>query len=55
MLYSDKNNLLINFNEVNNLGANYIISSFPIKDQVLEPNYVLYDEKNKIYLYRLIK
>ena len=55
MLYSDKNNLLINFNEVNNLGANYIISSFPIKDQVLESNYVLYDEKNKIYLYRLIK
>jgi hypothetical protein len=55
VLYSDKNNLLINFNEVKNLGADYIISSFPIKDQVLESNYVLYDEKNKIYLYRLIK
>ena len=54
LFYSDKDNLLINFNEVKNLGAEYIISSFPIKNQVLLSKYVLYDEKNKIYLYRLI-
>ena len=54
LFYNDPNNLLINFNEVKNLGAKYIISSFSIKNEALESNHVLYDEKNKIYLYRLI-
>ena len=54
LFYNDQNNLLINFNEVKNLGAKYIISSFSIKNEALESNYVLYDEKNEIYLYRLI-
>ena len=54
LFYNDPNNLLINFNEVKNLGAKYIISSFSIKNEALESDHVLYDEKNKIYLYRLI-
>ena len=54
LFYNDPNNLLINFNEAKNLGAKYIISSFSIKNEALESNHVLYDEKNKIYLYRLI-
>ena len=54
LFYNDQNNLLINFNEAKNLGAKYIISSFSIKNEALESNHVLYDEKNKIYLYKLI-
>ena len=54
LFYNDPNNLLINFKEVKNLGAKYIISSFSIKNEALESDHVLYDEKNKIYLYRLI-
>ena len=54
LFYSDKNNLLINFNEVKNLGAEYIISTFLIKNDSLESNYLLYDKKNEIYLYKII-
>jgi len=54
MFYSDENNLLFNFDEAKNLGAKYIISSFPIKNKKLETNYLLYDENTKIYLYKLI-
>ncbi len=54
LFYNDPNNLRINFNEVKKLGAKYIISSFSIKNEALDSDYVLYDEKNKIYLYRLI-
>ena len=54
LFYSDKNNLLINFKNAKNLGAKYIISSFPIKNKNLESDYLLYDENNKIYLYKII-
>jgi len=54
MFYNDKNNLLFNFKAVKNLGAEYIISSFPIKNKNLESNCLLCDIKNKIYLYKII-
>jgi len=54
MLHNDKNNLLFNFKEAKNLGAKYIISSFPIKNENLEFNCLLCDENNKIYLYKII-
>jgi len=54
MFYNDKNNLLFNFKEAKNLGAKYIISSFPIKNENLEFNCLLCDENNKIYLYKII-
>jgi hypothetical protein len=54
LFYNDKNNLLINFKEAKNLGAEYIISSFPLKNKNLESNYLLYNENDKIYLYKII-
>jgi hypothetical protein len=54
MFYSNKNNLLFNFNEAKNLGAEYIISSFLIENINLKFNYLLYDEDKKIYLYEII-
>jgi hypothetical protein len=54
MFYNDQNNLLLNFNEAKNLGAEYIISSFPVQNKNIESNYLLHDEKNNIYLYKII-
>jgi len=54
MFHNDKNNLLFNFKEAKNLGAKYIISSFPIKNENLESSCLLCDENNKIYLYKII-
>ena len=54
MLYNNQDNLLLNFNEAKKLGAEYIISSFPLQDKNIEPNYLLYDEDNKTYLYKII-
>jgi len=54
MFYNDKNNLLLNFKEAKNLGAEYIISSFLIKNENLESDCLLCDENNKIYLYKII-
>ena len=49
MFYSDKNNLLINFEEAKNLGAAYIISSFPIKNKYLETDCLICGDNSKIY------
>ena len=54
MFYNNKNNLLINFKEAKNLGAEYIISSFVIKNKSLESNCLLCDANNQIYLYKII-
>ena len=54
MLYNNQDNLLLNFNEAKKLGAEYIISSFPLQNKNIEPNYLLYDEDNKTYLYKII-
>lgn len=54
MFYSDENNLLFDFGEAKNLGAVFIISSFPIKNESLESNCLLCDKNNKIYLYKII-
>ena len=54
MFYSDKNNLLINFEEAKNLGAAYIISSFPIKNKYLETDCLICGDNSKIYLYKII-
>ena len=54
MLYNNQDNLLLNFNEAKKLGAEYIISSFPLQNKNLEPDYLLYDEDNKTYLYKII-
>ena len=54
MFYNNKNNLLINFKEAKNLGAEYIISSFVIKNKNLESNCLLCDANNQIYLYKII-
>ena len=54
MLYNNQDNLLLNFNEAKKLGAEYIISSFPLQDKNIEPNYLLYDKDNKTYLYKII-
>ena len=54
MFYTNKNNLLINFKEAKNLGAEYIISSFVIKNKSLESNCLLCDANNQIYLYKII-
>ena len=54
MLYNNQDNLLLNFNEAKKLGAEYIISSFPLQNKNIEPNYLLYNEDNKTYLYKII-
>ena len=54
MFYSNKNNLLFNFKEAKNLGAEYIISPFIIKNKNLELNRLLRDINKKIYLYKII-
>ena len=54
MFYNDQNNLLLDFTEAKNLGANYIISSFILKNKNIEPNYLFHDKSNNIYLYKII-
>lgn len=53
LFYTDKNNLLINFEEVKKLGAEYIITSFQIQNKNLEFVYLIDDKISKIYLYKL--
>ena len=54
MYFNDKNNLLLNFQEAKKLGAEYIISTFEIKNKNLSSNFLMFDEDNKIYLYKIL-
>ena len=53
LFYTNKNNLLINFEEVKKLRAEYIITSFQIQNKNLEFVYLIDDKISKIYLYKL--
>ena len=48
--YSDKENLLIDFNAAKNIGASYVLSSFIIKNKSLK----LVEELESMFIYRIL-
>ena len=52
--YNDKNNVLINFTEAKNLGADYLLSSFPITNSKLETVCNTCNQNNDLYLYKIL-
>lgn len=52
--YNDKNNIMLNFQSAKTLGANYIISKFPIKNNELK--IICYECNNSkhIFLYKIL-
>lgn len=54
LFYKNQDNILINFAEAKKLGAEFIISSFPLNNINLEPNCLICGENNNIYLYKII-
>ena len=54
LFYNDKNNLLIDFKEAKNIGADFIISSFPIENESLKIACSKCKYNNQLYLYKIL-
>ena len=52
--YNDKNNIMLNFQSAKTLGANYIISKFPIKNNELKIICHECNNSNHIFLYKIL-
>ena len=52
--YSDQNNLMLNFQHAKKLGADYVISKFPIKNSELKMVCYKCNNSNQIFLYRIL-
>ena len=52
--YNDQNNLLLNFKYAKKLGADFVISKFPIKNDVLEIVCSECNNSNQFFLYRIL-
>ena len=52
--YSDQNNLMLNFQYAKKLGADYVISKFPIKNSELKMVCYKCNNSNQIFLYRIL-
>jgi len=52
--YSDQNNLMLNFQYAKKLGADYVISKFPIKNSELKIVCYKCNNSNQIFLYRIL-
>lgn len=54
LFYNDKNNLLIDFKEAKNVGADFIISAFPIENENLKIACPKCEYNNQLYLYKIL-
>ena len=54
VFYNDKNNVSINFVEAKNLGADYVLSSFPITSSKLETVCNSCNQNDDLYLYKIL-
>jgi hypothetical protein len=52
--YNDQNNLMLNFQYAKKLGADYVISKFPIKNSELKIVCYKCNNSNQIFLYRIL-
>jgi len=52
--FSDENNLMLNFKYAKKLGADYVISKFPIKNNELKIVCYKCNNSNQIFLYRIL-
>ena len=52
--YNDQNNLMLNFQHAKKLGADYVISKFPIKNSELKIVYYKRNNSSQIFLYRIL-
>ena len=52
--YTDKNNLMLNFKYAKELGANYVISKFPINNNELKIICHKCNNSNQIFLYKIL-
>ena len=52
--YNDSNKLLINFKAAKSVGANYVISAFPIKNVALESICENCRDNKDIFLYKIL-
>ena len=52
--YNDKNNIMLNFSEAKNLGADFIISKFPIESSELKIVCYKCNNSNNLYLYEIL-
>jgi hypothetical protein len=53
-LYNDKNNIMLNFQSAKTLGANYVISKFPIENNDLKIVCYKCNNSNQLYLYKIL-
>ena len=52
--YTDKNNIMLNFQSAKTLGANYVISKFPIENNDLKIVCYKCNNSNQLYLYKIL-
>ena len=52
--YSDENNIMLNFQSAKTLGANYVISKFPIKNNELKIICSKCNNSSDIFLYKIL-
>ena len=52
--YNDKNNIMLNFQAAKELGADYIISRFPIKNNELKIVCYKCNNSNHLFLYKIL-
>ena len=52
--YSDENNIMLNFQSAKTLGANYVISKFPIKNNELKIICSECNNSSDIFLYKIL-
>ena len=52
--YSDKDNIMLNFKAAKALGADYVISKFPIKNNVLKIVCYKCNNSNHLFLYKIL-
>ena len=52
--YNDENNIMLNFQSAKTLGANYIISKFPIKNNKLKIICSKCNNSNHFFLYKIL-
>ena len=52
--YTDKNNIMLNFQSAKMLGANYVISKFPIKNNELKIICSKCNNSSDIFLYKIL-
>ena len=52
--YNDKDNIMLNFKAAKALGADYVISKFPIKNNVLKIVCYKCNNSNHLFLYKIL-